>query len=245
MWSFFLSCYWFDPGRKITFISVLCVVKLTGRVVLSYLSVWGDGVAARAAGFFVRSCGFGYPWLGCDFRRREHFSLVLHRLHPRSSSSFPLSSIVPPDGACRFFILQLLLTPYRLHLPHSPLFIADTQHLHEVQLHLVVTGRKSRNSCVCLCGCRVMRDGWVFFIRRDWKGLSAQLIRFLNKSLGSSSLSLKKAAAPGTRADVFIHSFYACFFLSVFFLFWIHVSESLQMTLSRRAKVLGILHLCL
>lgn len=117
---------------------------------LFHLSVRGDGVAA--AHFLDRSCVLGWPWLGCDFGRREHLALVLHHHHPRSSASFfPLSSTVSADGACNLFILQLLLTSYRLRLPHSPLFITDAQHLHEVQLHLLLAGKKMTNSPVCVC----------------------------------------------------------------------------------------------
>lgn len=119
MWWFLLS--W--QKDSVYFTTVRSKSDCEG-VALSYFSVWGDGVAAGAAGVFVQSCAFGWSWLGSDFGRREHFPLVLHRLRPRSSSS-PFCSTVPTDGACSSFILRLLLTSYRLYLPYFPLFIAE------------------------------------------------------------------------------------------------------------------------
>ena len=133
-----------------------CYCILAERLLIdycaSYSSVWGDGLAAGAAGFFAQRCVFGQSWLGCDFGRSEHFHQVLHRerRYPDwSSSSFPLTSTVPTGSACISFTLQLLLTSYRLHLPHSPLFIADAQYLHEVQLLLLLTGRKKAHIHAC------------------------------------------------------------------------------------------------
>lgn len=86
-----------------------------------------------------------------------------------------------------------------------------------------------------------MRGGWVFILPGDWKGLSAQLIRFLYESLWSSSLSLKAAAAPGTQRLMFLcsTSMHGVIFFSL-----IHASEGIQITLSHRAKILRSPRLC-
>lgn len=231
MWSFLLSSYCIDLGRKIALFHSYAASEADWQEVgLPYLSVWGDGVVAGPAGFFVQSCGLGWSWLGCDFGRSEHFPLVLHHLRPRSSS-FSLSYAVPPDGGCSSFILQLLLASDRLHLPHSPLFIPDAQHLHEVQLHLLVAGRKSANSRVCLCGRHVMRDGSVFFIPGGWKGCVSTADQVsVWKPLQLLSVFEDGCCSRDSTADVFILDFLCM--VSFFFSFlnpciWKHTNDTL------------------
>lgn len=212
-WSFLLSSYCVDFGRKIAFRSECW------EAVLAYWSVWGDGVAAGAAGFFEQSCVSGRSWLGRDFGRREDVPLVLHRLHSRGSFFSPLSSAVPSDGACSSFVLQLLLTSYRLHLPHSPLFVAEAQHLHEVQLHLLVAGRKKKKNphkFTCVSSCDAWRMG--FYSAWGLKGfVSAADQVSVWKPVELLSVFEGGCCSRDPTADVFMLDFYVwCHFFFFF-----------------------------
>lgn len=111
---------------------------------VSYLSVCD--VAARTIAATVAVCGlvwWGFHrWLWFSgLHRRKHTTLVLIHI-PQQLNPCPSSA------GLRFILPDLLLSPQGLYMPHSTLLITDTQHLHEIHLHLLHTKNKKIPSVI-------------------------------------------------------------------------------------------------